>query len=301
MTGPVPARPAEAAGIALLASQIRADEKRILAALDRRGVPVRQVDTRRLRFPLDAVDGPWPLVLNREISASRARHAAYTLESAGAVVVNSANTTQVCADKWFTSLALRRDGVPTPRTTLALTPAAALAELDTFGYPAVIKPLHGSWGRRVSLVREVDAARAVLEHCQALPNPQSHLIYLQEYVDKPGRDIRVVVIGDRPVAAEYRVADDWRCNVALGAASQPCAITPDLAKLAVAAARAVHADIAGVDIVEDRDGVPLVLEVNHNVELAGIQRAHGDRIDLAAEIVDYLLSRRGVGPDGGPA
>lgn len=297
----VPGRPADATAIALLASQIRADEKRILTALDRRGVPVVHVDTRALRFALLAGAAPWPLVLNREISASRARHAALTLESAGAVVVNSATTTQVCADKWLTSLALRRDGVPTPRTTLALTPAAALAELDSFGYPAVIKPLHGSWGRRVSLVRDVDAARAVLEHCEALPNPQSHLIYIQEYVDKPGRDIRVVVVGDRPVAAEYRVADDWRCNVALGAASQPCAVTPELAKLAVAAARAVHADFAGVDIVEDSDGVPLVLEVNHNVELSGIQRAHTDRIDLAGEIVDHVLSRRGAGPDGEPA
>lgn len=286
--------PAEIAEITLLASQIRADDKRIITALERRGAPVRHVDTRRLRFALEAEDQQWPLVLNREISASRSRHAAHTLESIGSVVINSATAIDVCSDKWFMSLALRRDRVPTPRTTLALTPMAALSELDSFGYPAVIKPLNGSWGRRVSLVREVDAARAVLEHCEALPSPQSHLIYLQEYIDKPGRDIRVVVIGDWPVAAAYRVANDWRCNVALGADSQPCTITPDLAKLAVAAARAVHADIAGVDIVECRDGSLLVLEVNHNLEISGIQHAHGDRIDLAAEIADFLLLRQGA-------
>jgi [lysine-biosynthesis-protein LysW]--L-2-aminoadipate ligase len=284
-----PAR-AAGAGIALLASRIRGDEKRILAAFDRRGVPVSQVDARQLRFALDPQPQPWPVVLNREISASRALHAAHTLESTGTLVLNSAAAIEQCCDKWLTSLALRRDGVPTPRTALALTPEAALAELESFGYPAVIKPLTASWGRRVSLVREPDAARAVLEHCAALPSPQSHLIYLQEYVDKPGRDIRVVVIGDRPVAAAYRVADDWRCNVALGASSHRCPLTPDLTKLATAAARAAGTDFAGVDIVEDRAGSMLVLEVNHNVELAGIQGAH-DGVDIAGELVEHTLAR----------
>ena len=284
---------AAGAGIALLASRIRGEEKRIMAAFERRGVPASQVDPRRLRFALDAGGAsrqPWSVVLNREISASRARHAARTLESTATLVLNSAAAIELCCDKWLTSLALRRDGVPTPRTALALTPEAALSELDGFGYPAVIKPLTASWGRRVSLVREADAARAVLEHCAALPSPQSHLIYLQEYIDKPGRDIRVVVIGDRPVAAAYRIAQDWRCNVALGAQSRPCPLTPDLTKLATAAARAAGTDFAGVDIIEDRDGSMLVLEVNHNVEFTGIQGAH-DRIDIAGELVEHVLAR----------
>jgi [lysine-biosynthesis-protein LysW]---L-2-aminoadipate ligase len=284
------------AGIALLASRIRADDKRILAAIERRRIPVQQVDTRQLAFSAQAVTAPWRLVLNREISATRARYAAHCLEQVGAVVVNSAAATDVCTDKWLTSLALRRDGVPMPRTSLALTPEAALAELASFGYPAVLKPLIGSWGRRVSLLREPDAARAVLEHCAALPATQAQLIYLQEYVEKPGRDIRVVMIGDRPVAASYRVAeDDWRCNVALGAHSLPCPLTPELAKIAMAAAGAVHTDVAGVDVVEDGDGALLVLEVNHNVEFAGMQQAHGDRIDLAEELVDHLITRYGIG------
>ncbi len=286
----------EPAGIALLASRIRADDKRILAALERRRAPIEHVDTRRLTFSAQSLRAPWQLVLNREISATRARYAAHCLEQAGALVVNSAAATDVCADKWLTSLALQRDGIPTPRTSLALTPDAALEELNAFGYPAVLKPLTASWGRRVSLLREPDAARAVLEHCAALPAPQAQLIYLQEYIDKPGRDIRVVVIGGRPIAASYRVAeDDWRCNVALGAHSLPCPLTLELAKIAMAAASAVHSDIAGVDVVEDGDGTLLVLEVNHNVEFAGMQEAHGDRVDLAEELVDYLLARYVVG------
>ncbi len=280
------------AGPAFLASRIRADEKRILAAFDRRGVPVGHVDPRRLTFAVEATGPQWTTVLNRELSASRALHAARSLEALGAVVLNSAASTEVCSDKWLTSLALRRDHVPVPRTVLALTPEAALSELESFGYPAVLKPLTGSWGRRVSLVREPDAARAVLEHCAALPSPTAHLIYIQEYVDKPGRDIRVIVVGGRPIAAAYRVSDDdWRCNVALGAQSRVCDVTPEIAKLAAAAAHAVGADIAGVDIVERRDGTPLVLEVNHNVEFSGIQSAHGDRVDIAQEIADFVVSR----------
>lgn len=292
MTGPT----AGSAGVTVLASQIRADEKRILTSLERRRVPVQHIDTRRMTFPVPATDRPGGLVLNREISAARSRYAARCLEDADVLVVNSAAATDICADKWLTSLALRREGVPTPRTALALTPEAALRELETFGYPAVLKPLTSSWGRRVSLLREPDAARAVLEHCAALPAPQAQLIYLQEYVEKPGRDIRVVVFGDRPVAASYRVADDdWRCNVALGARSLPCPITPELAKTAMAAVGAVRADLAGVDIVEDGDGALLVLEVNHNVEFTGMQRAHGDRIDLAEELADHLLTHYRAG------
>jgi [lysine-biosynthesis-protein LysW]--L-2-aminoadipate ligase len=278
------------AELAVLTSRLRGDDKRILVALERRGLPVCHVDPRRLALASTSVT-PWSLVLNREISASRARHAAHTLEAAGATVLNCAAATDVCADKWLTTLALRRDGVPTPRTTLALTPEAALDELDRFGYPAVVKPLTGSWGRQVSLLREPDAARAVLEHRAALPNPEAHLIYLQEYVEKPGRDIRVVVLGGRAVAAAYRVSADWRCNVALGAQTVACPIGPELAKVAIAAAGAVGAELAGVDLVEGDGGELLVLEVNHNVELAGAQQAAGDSVDLAGSIAALVADR----------
>jgi len=286
--------------VAVLASRVRAEEKRLLDAFERRRIPVEQVDTRRLAFGLEAAEPPWRLVLNREISASRARHAAYTLESLGAVVANSAAATEVCADKWLTSLALRRAGVPTPRTTLALTPEAALSEVEAMGYPVIVKPLTSSWGRRISLVRDADAARAVLEHCAALPSPQAHLIYLQQFVDKPGRDIRVVVAGGQALAASYRFSTDWRTNVAQGGRSEPCPMTPELSKLAVASAHAVDADFAGVDIVEDRDGTPLVLEVNHNVEFSGIQHAHGQSIDIAGTLVEVLMSLGNVGGGAAP-
>jgi [lysine-biosynthesis-protein LysW]--L-2-aminoadipate ligase len=284
---------AAATPVAVLASRVRGEERQILAAFERRGIPVTHVDPRDLPYRADDVVAPWPVVLNREISATRARYAARSMEAAGAVVVNSAAATELCGDKWLSTLALRRAGLPMPRTSLALTPDAALACIEEFGYPVVIKPLTSSWGKRVALVRERDAAQAVLEHCAALPAPQAHVIYLQEYIDKPGRDLRVIVVGGRPVGAVYRSSAEWRTNVARGAETTVCPLTPALSKLATDAARAVGAEIAGVDLVETTDSRILVLEVNQGVEFTGFRRAHGDseEHDVAAAIVDLVLAR----------
>lgn len=279
--------------VAVLASRVRWEERQILATFERRGVPVTHLDPRNLSCRAGDARAPWPVVLNREISATRARYAARSMEAMGTVVVNSAAACEMCGDKWLSTLALRRGGLPMPRTSLALTPDAALAHLDEFGYPAVIKPLTSSWGKRVALVRERDAAQAVLEHCAALPSPQAHLIYLQEYIEKPGRDLRVIVVNDRPVGAIYRSSAQWRTNVARGGETAVCPLTPELRKLATDAVRAVGAEIAGVDLVETVDGRLLVLEVNQGVEFTGFRRAHGDseEHDVAAAIVDLVLAR----------
>ncbi|GAA1083404.1 lysine biosynthesis protein LysX [Kitasatospora arboriphila] len=275
--------------IALLASRIGFEEKRILEALARHGLSCTHLDTRSLHREPDAAPAPWDAVLNREISATRALYAALALEAAGTKVLNSAAATETCGDKWRTSVALRRAGVPTPRTALALTPEAAEAAAEELGYPVVLKPLTGSWGRRVALLRDRDTARSLFEYCEAMPSPAGRLVYLQAYVDKPDRDIRVAVIGGRAVAAVYRRSADWRTNVARGATTEPCPLTDDLAKLGVAAADGVGAGIAGVDLVEDARGGLYVIEVNHRVEFAGLQAAAGDRVDIGAAIAGHLV------------
>jgi [lysine-biosynthesis-protein LysW]--L-2-aminoadipate ligase len=276
--------------VGLLASRIRLEEKWLLDAFAHRHVSVDRVDPRELMFALDTPVLPWRVVLNREISATRAHYAALSLEAAGVPTINSAYASEMCGDKWRTSLALNRAGVPTPRASLALTPDAALVEIERLGYPVVLKPLSSSWGRRVSLIRDPDAAQAVLDHCAALPSPQAQLIYLQAFVDKPDRDIRVVVVGDSAIGAVYRSATGWRTNVARGATSTACHLHGELADLAVRAARAVGAQIAGVDVVEDTDGRLLVLEVNSGVEFAGLQRALGEPCDVAGAIVELTIA-----------
>lgn len=276
--------------LALLASRIGFEEKRILEALGRRGRSCAHLDTRGLRCDLDGGAVRWDAVLNREISATSALYAALALEATGARVLNPASAVEVCGDKWRTSAALHRAGLPTPRTVLALTSAAAEAAAEELGYPVVVKPLTGSWGRRVALAKDADAARSLFEYCEAMPSPAARLIYLQSYVDKPGRDIRVLVVGGQVLGAVYRRSQDWRTNVARGATTEPCPLTDDLTKLAVAAAEETGAGIAGVDLVEDAEGALLVLEVNHRVEFAGLQAALTDRVDIAAAIADHLVT-----------
>ncbi|MFD8818615.1 RimK family alpha-L-glutamate ligase [Streptomyces sp. NPDC059627] len=274
---------------ALLASRMRFEENRILEVLDRRGIPCTTIDTRTVRHHLHDAPPPWDLVLNREISATKALYAARTFEAAGVPVLNSATAIETCGDKWRTSLALRAAGIPTPPAALALTAEAAEEAAAEIGYPVVLKPLVGSWGRRVALLPDAAALRTLLEYSEALPSPLAKLVYLQRYVDKPDRDIRVIVVGGTPVGAMYRTSDGWRTNVARGAVTTPCELTDDIAKLAAAAARETGARIAGVDLVEDSGGGLHVLEVNHGVEFRGFQAAHPGRIDVAEIIVDRLV------------
>ncbi|ACU75143.1 lysine biosynthesis enzyme LysX [Catenulispora acidiphila DSM 44928] len=286
-----PQRPGESR-IAVLASRVGADEKRLFDAFDRRGVPFEHVDTRRQWYVAGHSGGrSFDLALNREIGQVRAAYAARSLSAAGVTVVNSAEATEVCGDKWRTTQALEEAGLPTPRTALALTSTSALEALEVIGYPALIKPLVGSWGRLVVPLRDRAGAEAVLEYVAALPGPQSHLAYVQELIDKPGRDIRAIVVGGEVLGAVYRSGESLRTNVALGGQTRPCEVTPEIAKFSVGAADAVGADIAGVDLIEDRDGRLLVLEVNHRVEFTGFQSALAEQVNVADHIVEHLLER----------
>lgn len=283
------------ASIAVLASLIRADERRLLAALENRGVRCEQVDCRTLWStaggPAGGAARRWRGVLNREIGQVRAAYAARMLEAADVPVLNSAAATEICGDKWRTSLALAAAGLPTPRTALGLTPEAALAALEEIGYPALVKPLVGSWGRMIATLRDRAMAEDLFEYVGALPGPQSHLVYVQELIRKPGRDIRAIVVGGEVLGAMYRIAEGTRTNVARGARTRRCQETAELTKLAVAAAGATGADIAAVDLIEDADGGLLVLEVNHRAEFSGFQAAMGDRTDVADRIACHLLEK----------
>jgi [lysine-biosynthesis-protein LysW]---L-2-aminoadipate ligase len=281
-------RPIEAA---VVASRVRLEEKWLFEALDRRAVPYRHLDPRQLWWALDDPAPPRGVVLNREIAQTRSLYLARVLEAAGVPVINQAAVIEVCGDKLLTSLALRRAGLPTPRTAVALTPDAGLEALDRLGLPVVVKPVVGSWGRLAALVRDHDAARAVLEHRQALPSPQQHVVYLQELVPKPGRDIRVLVLGDEPLAAGFRSAAEWRTNGARGAHFSACPLDEDIAGLARRAARAVGGGVLAVDLLEGRGGELLILEVNHTPEFRGLQSAVGPRLDIADAIVSHALGQ----------
>ncbi len=284
--------------LAVLASRIRLEEKQLLAELERRRVPFRVVDTRSAVFGAGSVfnaDTPrFAGALSREISHTRNVYATRLLEHASVPVVNSSAIISLCGDKLLTTLALQAAGVPVPRWMATLTPEAALAPLADFGYPAVVKPVIGSWGRLAARLDEYDAAEAVLEHRAALANPVDRVTYIQQYIDKPDRDIKAYVMGGEVVGAIYKCSTQWRTNTKRGGAPQVCPLDDDLVKLLASAAAAVGDGVLGIDVLEDRDGARFVNEINHTPEFHGAVEVLP--VDLVGRYVDFVLDRLGRAP-----
>lgn len=232
------------------------------------------------------------MILNREVGQYRALHCAEALESQGVVVINSKEATRMCGDKWLTSSTLDASGLPTPPTALAFCPSNGTQAVSLIGYPAVVKPIVGSWGRLVTKVSQQETAEAVMEHLEALPHPSSHLVYVQKAIPNPGYDLRILVVGGRAVAGSRRSSSNFRTNVARGAISTPLELTPEVSNLAVAASSAVGADIAGVDLIEENDGKLWIIEVNDRVEFKGLQDAHSNYINIADAIIDFILETK---------
>lgn len=273
----------------VLASRVRSEEKSIMQALERRGVVWRRLDPRELQLQAAAAEFADGIFLMRDLALVRASMVAHCLQAVGREVINHAEAIDTCGNKWSTALALQQHQVPTPATWAAMSLEAALGLIDSIGYPVVLKPQVSSWGRRVSLIRDRFAAEAVLEHCDALASPQAKLPLIQEYIPGDGSDIRVLVVGERPIAAmRRRGTGQWRNNVAMGARTEPCHVDDRIGHLAVAAAAAVGAAIAGVDLLERKPGEYVVLEVNAGVEFAGLEAQTG--CDAAGHIADLCIA-----------
>ncbi len=282
--------------VAVLYSRVRVEEKWIFQALERRGVPYRKVhDGQTALFLADPT--PWQdvdVVLARNLSYARGLTMARVFESWGIPVVNPSHVAATCGDKLATSAALARAGVPQPQTAVAFTPEAALEAMERLGYPVVLKPIIGSWGRLVAKINDREAAEALLEHKAVLGSFHHQVFYIQEYIPKPGRDIRVFVIGDRVVTAIYRESEHWITNTARGGRGAVCPITPELEDIALRAAQAVGGGVLAIDVLEHPERGYLVNEVNHTMEFHTTVPLTG--VDIPGLIVDYVLqqARRGV-------
>ncbi len=275
--------------IGVLYSRLRVEEKWIFAALERRGVDYERLDDREVHFDLQH-PGNWlafDAVLERSVSYYSGLYALRTLEGWGIPTVNTARVAEICGDKWNTSVALERAGVPQPRVRLAFSTEAALQAMEEMGYPLVLKPVIGSWGRLLAKVNDREAAEAILEHKATLGSAQHSIFYIQEYIPKPNRDIRAIVVGDRVLAAIYRNAEHWITNTARGGQGTLCPITPEIEELCLRAAQAVGGGVLGIDLVEHPERGLLVNEVNHTTEFHTLQPLSG--IDVADEIVAYTL------------
>jgi [lysine-biosynthesis-protein LysW]--L-2-aminoadipate ligase len=274
--------------IGVICSRVRVEEKLLFAALQERGVDYDRIDPREIVFDLNGNDqGKYDVMLVRCLSHSQTYYLTRWLESVGMPAVSPHHVVATCGDKLLTSAALQKAGVPIPRTLVAFTPEAALEAIEEIGYPAVLKPLHGSWGRLLARVSDRYAAEAILEHKKTLGGYQHSIFYIQEYVEKPGRDIRSFVAGDETVAAIYRNSPHWITNTARGGDASNCPITPELDRISRAAAQAVGGGVVAIDIFEAPDDRLLVSEVNHTPEFRNSIAPTG--VDISGKIIDYVL------------
>jgi len=281
--------------IGILYSRIRQDEKLLLNELRDRDHEIEKIDVRKHQFGLDGTTAnvdDLDLVVDRCLSTSRSLYATRFIDHYDVPVINSPETADICADKAKNSLALDDAGVPTPDTKVAFTVDAAMEAIESFGYPCVLKPVVGSWGRLMAKLDSKSAAEAVLEHKKVLGHYEHKVFYIQEFVDKPGRDIRVVAIDGEPVAAMTRTSDHWLTNAAKGGDTDAFELDDTARDLVERASDAVGGGLLGVDLMEvggEGSGEYTVHEINHTVEFKALNGCAD--VDVPATVVDWLETK----------
>ncbi len=281
--------------VGVLYSRIRRDEKLLLSELRDRGHEVTKIDVRKERFSIHEPPAAFEdvdIVVDRCLATSRSRYVTRFVDAYDVPVVNDPETAAICADKARNSLALAEADIPTPATEVTFTKESAMESIEEFGYPCVLKPVIGSWGRLMAKIDSRDAAEAILEHKETLGHYEHKVFYIQEFVEKPGRDIRVVATDGEPVAAMARSSDHWLTNAARGAETESIEVTDEMADLVERASEAVGDGLLGIDLMETGDAYT-VHEVNHTVEFKALNEV--SEVDVPAAVVDWLESRvRGV-------
>ena len=273
--------------VGLLHSLIRKEEKLLLEAFKQQGVTPIMLDDRKLTFDLESVPDI-DIVVERCINHSRAMHGLRLFESLGIRCINSSDVARICGDKILTSVALKEAGLAQPPIRIAFTEDSALIAIEELGYPVVLKPAVGSWGRLLAKVNDRESAEAILEHKTVLGSYHHSIFYIQKYVEKQGRDIRSFVVGNECIAAIYRSSSHWITNTARGAVATGCPVTDEIASLSVAAAHAVGGGVLAVDLFESTEGL-LVNEVNYTMEFRNSIDTTG--VNIPGRVVTYVLEQ----------
>ncbi|MEM2449677.1 MAG: lysine biosynthesis protein LysX [Candidatus Methanomethylicaceae archaeon] len=275
--------------LSILYDHMRWEEKALYEACKKRNIDFSMVNAEDLSLEITSNDKPKELgdvVIQRCVSYFRGLHLSAVIESYGTKVINSFKTMEICGNKVLNSLIFKKYKIPTPRTYIAFTTDAALEALEKLGYPAILKPVIGSWGRLVSLLNDKTSAIVALEHREMM-FPLYQIYYLQEMIKRPPRDLRVFVIGEEVPVAIYRINEnDWRTNTARGGRVEQCPITEEIRELALKAAEAVGGGVFGVDMMESESGY-VVHEINATVEFKNTVPATG--VDIPGMIIDYAI------------
>jgi len=273
--------------IGFLHSLIRKEEKFLLDEFrSRKGIDLEMIDDRKLIINIGQDDFKYDAIVERSINHSRALHALTLFDNMGIKCVNTPEVALVCGDKLLTSKALQAHNVPQPPVSIAFTEKSAVEAIEQMGYPVVIKPAVGSWGRLLAKVNDRDAAEALLEHKTVLGSYHHSIFYIQKYVEKSGRDIRSFVVGDECIAAIYRSSDHWITNTAKGAVASNCIVTDEIRQISLNAAKAVGGGVVAVDLFETNNDL-VVNEVNYTMEFKN--SIDTTDVNIPGKIVDYVL------------
>jgi [lysine-biosynthesis-protein LysW]---L-2-aminoadipate ligase len=273
--------------VGFLYTRLRVEEKYLLEELEKRvGVETVRLADGDLFFDLSQKPAGVDVIFERSISYSRGLYISRIYEAHGIPVINPSVLAERCGDKYVTSQILVQAGIPTPRVLMAFEEASALAAVEEIGYPCVLKPVVGSWGRLLAKVDDRASAEAFIEHKAAL-GVNHQVFYIQEYVHKPGRDIRAFVIGEEPICAIYRTSENWITNTARGGIATNCPLTPELVEICARSARAVGGGMLALDLFETGDGLS-INEINHTMEFRNSIDTTG--VNIPARMVDYVLS-----------
>jgi [lysine-biosynthesis-protein LysW]--L-2-aminoadipate ligase len=274
--------------IGFLYTRLRAEEKYLLEELEKRtDVEVVRVKDDGQFFDIACIPEKVDVLFERSVSYSRGLYISKIYEANGVKVVNSPQVAERCGDKYVTSQILIQNGIPTPKVFVAFDEESALAAVDAMGYPCVLKPVVGSWGRLLAKVDNRHIAESLIEHKASL-GVNHQVFYVQEYIQKPGRDIRAFVVGDEPIAAIYRSSEGWITNTARGGVATNCPLTPELSDICRRTAQAIGGGLLAIDVFESANGLT-INEVNHTMEFRNSITTTG--VNIPALMVDYVIEQ----------
>ena len=277
--------------ICIVFDRLRTEEKLLQKKAEELGYETSMIDAKITSFDTDSKHEDYEfgdVVLERCISYYRGLHFTACLEFMDIPVINKFDVANTCGNKMITSMLLKKNNIPTPKTYFSFSAETALEIFENIGYPLVIKPIIGSWGRSVMPIKDKDTAEAVIENRQVTDGPQDRIYYLQEMIDRPPRDIRVITVGDQAVSAMYRKSSGgFKTNIALGADPELCEITKEIEDLCEKTSKAVGGGILGIDLMEDKERGLVVHEVNNTVEFKGLVKV--SEKNIPKEMIDYAV------------
>ena len=277
--------------ICIVFDRLRTEEKLLQKNAEELGYETSMIDAKITSFDTDSKPENYEfgdVVLERCVSYYRGLHFTACLEFMDVPVINKFDVANTCGNKMITSMLLKKSNIPTPKTYFSFSAETALENFENIGYPLVIKPIIGSWGRSVMPIKDKDTAEAVIENRQVTDGPQDRIYYLQEMIDRPPRDIRVITVGNQAVSAMYRKSSGgFKTNIALGADPELCEITKEIEDLCERTSKAVGGGILGIDLMEDKKRGLVVHEVNNTVEFKGLVKV--SKRNIPKEMIDYAV------------